>query len=422
MKVTILSHGTRGDVQPFLSLAIALRDAGHEPLLLAPENFSSVISKAKIPFIGFPGDVQKLMATPEAAAVLEKGDVRAFLSGYAQAFADHFKVMEEQSLNASRGANVIVAGIGCFEDAFSISEKLNIPVCLVSLCPSIPATGVFPHPFLLTSNLPFCFMNKLTYWIFEYIHWTSCKDGVSAFRKKIGLPNLKKPILRAIIDREIPIIHSFSPSLSVIPPDWPGKNCIAGFFESSKELSELTDQSPPEKLIQWLREGSKPIFFGFGSMPMKNTEKMIGLIEEVTKALGERAIIATGWSPQANQEAAKNIFTIKNINFDWLFPQCSVVVHQGGAGTTHTSLRSGVATLICAFIADQFYWGERVKKMGAGTWFRYQELNSAKLLEGLKYCLTPAIQRGAISLSKKMKNEEDGKAKAIRFIETFAKI
>src|SRR5262245_33476082 len=39
MRVLLAPHGTRGDVQPMLALARALRDRGHEATFAAPENF-----------------------------------------------------------------------------------------------------------------------------------------------------------------------------------------------------------------------------------------------------------------------------------------------------------------------------------------------------------------------------------------------
>ena len=36
MNITILTHGTRGDVQPFVALALGLQKAGHRVRLAAP--------------------------------------------------------------------------------------------------------------------------------------------------------------------------------------------------------------------------------------------------------------------------------------------------------------------------------------------------------------------------------------------------
>ena len=43
MRVLLAPHGSRGDVQPMLALAHALRDRGHVPAFIAPSNFVSWI-------------------------------------------------------------------------------------------------------------------------------------------------------------------------------------------------------------------------------------------------------------------------------------------------------------------------------------------------------------------------------------------
>ena len=40
MRALLVTHGTRGDVQPFLALAVALRKRGHEVVLTAPESYA----------------------------------------------------------------------------------------------------------------------------------------------------------------------------------------------------------------------------------------------------------------------------------------------------------------------------------------------------------------------------------------------
>jgi sterol 3beta-glucosyltransferase len=45
MKVLLLTHGTRGDVEPFVALAEALRLAGHEPIVAAPSTSNQSIEQ-----------------------------------------------------------------------------------------------------------------------------------------------------------------------------------------------------------------------------------------------------------------------------------------------------------------------------------------------------------------------------------------
>lgn len=50
----------------------------------------------------------------------------------------------------------------------------------------------------------------------------------------------------------------------------------------------------------------------------------------------------------------------------WLFSRVAAVMHHGGAGTTAEGLRAGVPSLIFPGAADQYFWAERIARLGAG--------------------------------------------------------
>lgn len=51
-----------------------------------------------------------------------------------------------------------------------------------------------------------------------------------------------------------------------------------------------------------------------------------------------------------------------------LFPHCSLLIHHGGAGTTHQGLLAGRPTFIipCGVSSDQYFWGDVVFRAGVG--------------------------------------------------------
>ena len=56
MRITILTYGSRGDVQPFLALAVGLQKSGHQVKLAAPHHFENFVSQLNVPFVPFTGD------------------------------------------------------------------------------------------------------------------------------------------------------------------------------------------------------------------------------------------------------------------------------------------------------------------------------------------------------------------------------
>ena len=74
--------------------------------------------------------------------------------------------------------------------------------------------------------------------------------------------------------------------------------------------------------------------------------------------------------------------------------------------------------MICTFIADQPFWGERVYKLGVGSQpIPQKQLTAAKLAAAIHEVTTdPAIKRKAEALGANIRSE-DGIANAIRVIE-----
>ena len=68
--ITLLTSGTRGDVQPYVALGLGLREAGHRVRLVAPEAFRSFVAPSGLPFAGFAGNPSELLARPDAQAAL----------------------------------------------------------------------------------------------------------------------------------------------------------------------------------------------------------------------------------------------------------------------------------------------------------------------------------------------------------------
>ncbi|MBA3945566.1 MAG: glycosyltransferase [Herpetosiphonaceae bacterium] len=58
MDITLLSYGSRGDVQPYLALARALRFVGHHVRLVAPPNFAPLVHDYEVEFCPVGVDLQ----------------------------------------------------------------------------------------------------------------------------------------------------------------------------------------------------------------------------------------------------------------------------------------------------------------------------------------------------------------------------
>ncbi|MEV5889140.1 glycosyltransferase [Nonomuraea fuscirosea] len=67
----ILTHGTRGDVQPYTALALALRQAGHQPVPAAPAAMASLAEPYGLTFAPLHDGPNTLMDDPWIREAIE---------------------------------------------------------------------------------------------------------------------------------------------------------------------------------------------------------------------------------------------------------------------------------------------------------------------------------------------------------------
>ncbi|MBK8822791.1 MAG: hypothetical protein IPN58_09345 [Anaerolineales bacterium] len=92
-----------------------------------------------------------------------------------------------------------------------------------------------------------------------------------------------------------------------------------------------------------------------------------------------------------------------------------VAAHHGGAGTTSASLHAGIPTITMPLAIDQFFWGERIHKIGVGPKpIPQRTLSAEKLANAIQESLHDADMRErAKTLSARLVTE-NGVQAAVR--------
>ena len=81
MKIALTTHGTRGDVQPFVTLALALMERGHDVTLGAPPNLTGFVERCGVRASKLAIDSQAFLESERGRAWLAAGDVSGFMKG-----------------------------------------------------------------------------------------------------------------------------------------------------------------------------------------------------------------------------------------------------------------------------------------------------------------------------------------------------
>jgi UDP:flavonoid glycosyltransferase YjiC (YdhE family) len=131
-----------------------------------------------------------------------------------------------------------------------------------------------------------------------------------------------------------------------------------------------------------------------------------------------RAVIQ-GWEAAlARMDLPPSVCVAGPLPHSWLLPHVAGLVHHGGFGTTSAGLRAGVPQLVVPHVADQFFWGQQVERLGVGLpAIMRPRLTVDRLANALQDLAQGAgLRAAAASLGEKVRAER-GVENALRLIE-----
>ena len=415
--ITLLTSGTRGDVQPYVALGLGLREAGHRVRLVAPEAFRSFVAPSGLPFAGFAGNPSELLARPDAQAALnDSGNLIRTLQAslrYARDARPVYRQMLASAWEACQGSRALVIGLPTVWGAH-IAEALGIPPAWAFLQP-FARTRAHPSALLPMRVRLGAGGNAFTHRIVEQVMWAPWRGIVNAWRTRaLGLP--AAPLLYPYAELYGPnalAVYGYSPAVSPRPADWPAGHQVLGYWFWDDDFG----WQPPAGLESFLSEQPPALSLSFGTAALRDPEAMLPLVLRAVALSGTRAVVAAPQAWHAALACSPRVFLITGAPHAWLFARVAGAVHHGGAGTTGYSLRAGLPTLVIPHATDQFYWGDRIAALGAGPPLLARHTLTAEALAGALGELAgdAAMRAKARAIGQAIRAEE-GVAQAVELL------
>jgi UDP:flavonoid glycosyltransferase YjiC (YdhE family) len=414
MRIAIIAMGSRGDVQPYVALGKGLKAAGHFVRMLTHENFEGLVNSYGLEFYPARGNVQEFVESPEMLALLEKGNFLAINAHASKASKARSIDWAKDSIAACQDMELLIVGVGGLFLSLALAEKFKLPLLQAYVFPFTP-TAVFPAVLFpqFISKLG-GYVNRLSHHLFRQIMWQGSRaDDALARKEVLDLP--AAPFLGPYDSKHFqryPILYGVSPSVIPKPFDWRNTHMTGYWF-----LDEAPDWTPPTALLDFLQNGSPPVYIGFGSMRSRNPEETADIVLQAIVLTGQRAILQSGWGGLSKSDLPDTVFMVDSIPHSWLFPRMAAIVHHGGAGTTAAALRAGVPSMIIPFFGDQPFWGQRIADLGVGpNPIPRKQLTAQRLGEAIRTAMTDDLmRRRAADLGAKIQ-AEDGVANAVAII------
>jgi rhamnosyltransferase subunit B len=419
-RVVFTTWGSFGDLHPFMALALELKERDYHSVIAAPPLYREKVLAEGLAFHPVRPDLPPPDGEDSAEIIRRASDMRGGPSYlFRKLLVPHLRETYADTLaavTAEGGADLLashqvpltaplVAGktgikwISCvlFPIAFASAYDPPTP-------PQLPALRV------LTSTHPFVARTLMGFGKWTTKSWV---EPIQRLRQELGLPRSRNPIFEGQHSPTL-VLALFSKLLAGIQPDFPSNTIITGFpFYDRKD-----EQPPSPELFRFLDEGEPPILFTLGSSLVWIAKDFYRVSIEAAQQLGRRALLLIG--DRRNLPQAKlpdGVAAFDYAPHSLVMPRASVVVHQGGIGTTGQALRAGQPMLVVPYGQDQPDNARRCVRLGVGRTLSPSRYTVSRVAGELSELLiNPTYREQARKIGPEVR-EENGTKRACDAIE-----
>lgn len=397
-KFVIASIGTRGDVQPYIALALGLNQAGHETTVVSHPCMKTVVESYGVHFAPMGPDID---IAHETAVI--RGHSPNWMLGFMRVMKFSFNMLEQAHDDLLAICRQVDWVIVSHTAAGSIeADQLGLPTISATLMPQAipvedPNDSIFKKWMMKIAGAGMGLMMT---------------RPLNQIRKRLGIPAMGPNGITSTRLNLVPI------SGEICPPNplWEPRHKVTGYWYAPSPHS----WTPPADLLDFLKAGDPPVVVSLGAMSIsgEDAKEAAEITIDAIQNAGVRAIIQ-GWDePLKEMTLPPTIYHAGSIPHEWLLPQAAALIHHGGFGTTAAGFHSGIPQIVIPHIIDQFIWGQKVYELGVGP----QPINRTKLERlVLTEAICQAIKNEEMSLKARSLGQkicaEKGVERAVEYIE-----
>lgn len=403
-RIVLATLGSLGDLHPAIALALGLRARGHAVIVATNEMYRAKVNALGLDFHPLRPD---LLAHGEhiVAEIMDghRGSERLLRKHLFPAA----RAMHADLAPIVAGADLLIASELVFPaPIFAIVQGLRwvsyqlAPVSLFSFHdpPMLPAPDALR--WLQRGGWLPRVVKPLAKWV-SHSWWRPIRE----FRAGLGLPPGEHPLFEGKYSPQLNLAL-FSSVLQAPQPDWPPPTVQTGFLFFDEAAAPNPAPPLPPEVEAFLAGGEPPIVFTLGSAAVYIARDFYAESARAAARLGRRALLLLGKNPPpANLPPA--ILAWDYLPYARIFPRASLVVHQGGVGTTAQALRAARPMLVVPFAHDQFDNAARVTRLGVGRTLgrsRYRPRRVARVLAEL--LADERYAAAAIAASQRLRTEK----------------
>lgn len=404
----IATVGTTGDVLPFTTLAAALRAAGHDVHAVSWELHRSAFEAAGADFVaaGPATTWDEIADTARRAAEARSplDQVAVLRDFHLRGAPDHYRRLRE----ALPGHDlVLLHGIHSLAEA--VARDLGLRWATAVFDPVLLPTGTRP-PAGMPPLGPF---NRSGWWLLDRLLGRLGRPLTKALREA-GSPHAGSV---SLFRGRSPLLHlvACSPVLAGVPDDLPPHVRFPGAWPATTRPEPL-----PAKLEAFVADGPPPVVVTFGSMAFSDPRRLTDVVVEALRLAGLRGVVQAGAAGLAPGTTATGVLAVGEVDHRSLFPRAALVVHHGGAGTSHAVAAAGVPSVVVPHVGDQAFWADRLHRLGAAPApVPPRGLDASMLAARMREATAGGMRAAAHELREQLA-AEDGLSASVRLLEDAA--
>jgi len=401
--------GSLGDLHPYVAVARALAERGHQVVIATSEYHRADVERADIEFAPAGPSIPELDDYP--TLVRKVLDVRSgpeYLIRHL--IMPHVRSSYEDLSRASSGADLLISHPLTFalplvaqKSRLRWAATVLFPLGLMSCYdpPVIPAA-----PWLTKLRVLGPKPHRLLFSLLKRVarKWEA---PLRALREDLGLPPSGEVAMFEGQFSPLRNLGLFDPQLAEPQPDWPPhlRVCGAPIYDGV-----ATDPGLREELERFLAAGEAPIVFALGSSAVWMAGDFWDQAAAAARQLGRRAILVTG--PVKLENLPEGVRAFPYVPYSMAFPRAAAVVHPAGIGTLAQTMRAGCPQLIVPVAFDQPDNALRAAKLGLARVLPFKKVTAGRLASELAILLArPEYSREARAIAGALA-KTDGAARA----------
>ena len=408
MRIVLSNIGTFGDINPLIALALELKRRGHVPVLALPAVYAPKILPLGLEFHAVRPDID-----PSNSLLVEMVyDVKhGTETGLRQFLFPALRQTYDDLLNAATNperADLLLLGELNYAGPI-VAEVTGIPWASYVLAPisffsAYDPPVLPPYPWLALAQEAIPGFGKIVRRVARFVS-RKWPEPIYELRRELGLPRGANPLFDAKFSPAL-ALALFSRVLGAEQKDWPQNSLITGFCYYDADFG---NQELPANLEKFLNEGPPPVVFTLGSAAVLSAGDFFEISAQAAIRLGIRAVLLIGADPrnQLKSTLPESICVAEYAPYSKLFNRASMVVHQGGVGTTAQCLRAGKPMLIMPYSHDQPDNARRMQRLKVARVIQRGSYSPTHVARRLRAMLADSrLAQRAESVARQLANED----------------